>query len=174
MNHHNQVFIVIGLAVAFAALFFLLLLVVRKKQLIIKAEYDERQVAARGKAFRAGFFAMVLYFGVLMVVSIFGLELTVKYTVPVIFGGIIFGTAVFAVMAVIHDAYFQLHEKKSQQYTLILMTVANIASGLTNYFSEESSVVFFLNFLCAGLGIVILAASLLHQKKAAGYTEDTE
>ena len=89
--------------------------------------------------------------------------------------GIIFGIGVFAVMAIKNDAYLKLHEKRSTQLTvLILVTVVNAVSGIVNFINDAKSGSFLMNALCAVLGIVILAAILLHQKNEAGNAEGVE
>lgn len=92
MNTFNQILSVIGCAAAFLIFFLFLFFITRKKKNDKNAEYDERQIAARGKAFRAGFFSMMLYFAWFMVVSTFEFELISRYNVPIIFAGIVFGT----------------------------------------------------------------------------------
>lgn len=175
MNTFNQILSVIGCAVAFLIFFLFLFFITRKKKNDKNAEYDERQIAARGKAFRAGFFSMMLYFAWFMVVSTFEFELISRYNVPIIFAGIVFGTGVFAVMAIKNDAYLKLHEKRSTQLTvLILITVVNAVSGIVNFINDAKSGVFLMNALCALLGIVILAAILIHQKKMSGNEENAE
>ena len=175
MNNFNQILGVIGCAAAFLVFFLFLFFITRKKKNNKNAEYDERQIAARGKAFRAGFFSMMLYFAWFMVVSTFELELINRYNVYFIFAGIVFGTVVFAVMAIKNDAYLKLHEKRSTQLTvLILVTVVNAVSGIVNFINDAKSGAFLMNALCALLGIVILAAILIHQKKISGNEEDAE
>lgn len=175
MNTLNQILSVIGCAAAFLVFFLFLFFITKKKKNNKNAEYDERQIAARGKAFRAGFFSMMLYFAWFMVVSTFEFELISRYNVPIIFAGIVFGTGVFAVMAIKNDAYLKLHEKRSTQLTvLILVTVVNAVSGIVNFINDAKSGSFLMNALCAVLGIVILAAILLHQKNEAGNAEGVE
>lgn len=118
---------------------------------------------------------MMLYFAWFMVVSTFEFELISRYNVPIIFAGIVFGTGVFAVMAIKNDAYLKLHEKRSTQLTvLILVTVVNAVSGIVSFINDAKSGVFLMNALCALLGIVILAAILIHQKKMSGNEENAE
>jgi len=176
MNTFNQILSVIGCAAAFLVFFLFLFFITRKKKNNKNAEYDERQIAARGKAFRAGFFSMMLYFAWFMVVSTFELELINRYNVYFIFAGIVFGTGVFAVIAIKNDAYLKLNTKVGTQLkVMVLITVVNIASGIVNYvYGDAKSGAFLMNALCALLSIVILAAILIHQKKISGNEEDAE
>ena len=176
MNTFNQILSVIGCAAAFLVFFLFLFFITRKKKNNKNAEYDERQIAARGKAFRAGFFSMMLYFAWFMVVSTFEFELISRYNVYIIFAGIVFGIGVFAVMAIKNDAYLKLNTKVGTQLkVMVLITVVNIASGIVNYvYGDAKSGAFLMNALCALLSIVILAAILIHQKKISGNEEDAE
>ena len=163
----------IGCAAALLVLsLFLLYVISRKKR---DDEYDERQVAARGKAFQAGFFALMLYLVWFMIVNTFEIELLNRYSTVVIFTGIVFGTGVFAVAAIRNDAFLKFNEKKSTQLTvMVLLTVCNAVIAVVNYRSDAESGVFLMNALCAVLGAVILIAILIHQKKGSGYEEKAE
>ncbi|MCF0106637.1 MAG: hypothetical protein HUJ53_07745 [Holdemanella sp.] len=130
-------------------------------------KYDERQLAARGKAYKAGYLALMLYFGLLTAAYVAEIDIPDKYNIPILFGGICFGLGVFCVVAINNDAYIALNEKRgSQMTTLILLTVANILIAAANIIINNKSGIWITNIFVALLGFIILAAILIRQKKA--------
>ena len=74
-------------------------------------QYDERQIAARGEAFRAGFIVLAVYETVYALLSGLGVRYADEMAGPLV--GIILSAAVFAVFAIARDAYDALGQKKT-------------------------------------------------------------
>ena len=130
-----------------------------------RARYDERQQLARGKAFRAGFFTVLIYEVLYAFGDLMGLRWTVLFTGVMI--GLFLGTAVFGVVAICKDAYLSLNEKPQGWLVLwgiiILATGACVAALIVHRELVQDGVLTanWLNALCGGLFVVILIAQLL-------------
>ena len=109
--------IVTGIVVA--VLLVILMAVLFRKQGGVgfgRAKYDERQLLARGKAYRAGFFTVLIY----ELLYAFGDLMELRWTVPFtgVMIGLFLGIAVFGVVAICQDAYLSLNEKPRGWYPL--------------------------------------------------------
>lgn len=76
---------------------------------IRKNSYDERQMLARGKAYKYAFFTLIFYMMVVSLISEFnGISLFMSFCG--IWIGICLSIAVFAVICIVEDAYMSLYE----------------------------------------------------------------
>ncbi len=122
------------------------------------SEYDERQNAARGKAYRDGFWAMA-------VASVLCAALTELLPLPVAASSIILiscflGLGVFVVSCIMRDAYIGLHDNVSRWLVIIVAAGGlNLWLGLGLWpFTLEDRGPRWLNLFCALLMAVVLAA----------------
>lgn len=163
--------IVVGIVVT--VLLVVLLAVVFRKQGGMgfgRAKYDERQKLARGKAFQAGFFTVLIYEVLYAFGDLMGLRWTVHFTGVMI--GLFLGVAVFGVAAVCQDAYLSLNEKP--QGWLALWGIIILANGACVFSEAVDGELIrdgmltenWLNGLCVALFAVILVAQLLHTARA--------
>lgn len=135
-----------------------------------RAKYDERQQLARGKAFRAGFFTVLIYEVIYALGDLLGLRWTIPFTGVMI--GLFLGTAVFGVVAVCQDAYLSLNEKPQGWLVLwgiiILSNGVCVADQIVHRELVQNGLLTanWLNALCGGLFVVILVAQLLHSARA--------
>lgn len=138
-------------------------------------KYDERQIAARGKAFQAGFFTILISGAA---VSIW--EFLAEASLP---GGAYvwhmcslgLGICVFAVTAIFQDAYVGIYDKPARFIRMgIFFIIAMCLSGFANLTlaRSESHVVAILNLAVAVMWVIIIAAMLIRQKMRA--SEDAE
>lgn len=135
-----------------------------------RAKYDERQLLARGKAYRAGFFTVLIY----ELLYAFGDLMELRWTVPFtgVMIGLFLGIAVFGVVAICQDAYLSLNEKPRGWYPLwgiiILANGACVASQAVHQELIQDGMLTtnWLNALCCGLFVVILVAQLLHSVRS--------
>ena len=150
----------IGLAVGFAVV--LVTVVLIKKKAMKGSEYDERQVAARGRAFRGGFVTFVLAEVVVFVIEIFTGEPLV-IGVPGILGMLIclLAALVFVEVSIFSDAYFTPNKPMPKAW-YVIMTLLGI-SFIVKFFIDNDDWYRIMN-LAAGLFIVIIMASLLVKK----------
>ena len=135
-----------------------------------KIEYDERQLLARGKAYKAGFFVTMIYCLLFAALSV--TELPFFQSVTGMLIGVFLGIAVFAVTAIHNDAYLGLNENKRSFLILgIVVAVANLLTGVLNGMDGELFVDGQLTFDCLNLMVgilfvVIIAALLIHDCQA--------
>lgn len=82
-----------------------------------RIKYDERQLAARGDAYKTAFFTGMVYFVAVALVDV--LEVKWAELSVVMFIGLFLITCVFATVALFKDAYF-IDSRKSTFYPLII------------------------------------------------------
>ncbi len=85
--------------------------------------YDERQIAAQGKAAKAAYYTGMAYAAVCALADAL-LRPTWLTVAPVMFVGVILTTGVYAVFCVLHDAYFNLSDSPRRTMILWLMLTA--------------------------------------------------
>ncbi|MBP5605619.1 MAG: hypothetical protein J6X60_08770 [Ruminiclostridium sp.] len=86
-------------------------------------EYDERQIAARGKGYKVGFFTALIGFVVLILFDVAEIQLPLVETARyIILFFISIGT--FVVYCIMNDAYIGLHTKCRSNIVLWLIIVA--------------------------------------------------
>ncbi|MBO4319147.1 MAG: hypothetical protein J5857_01605 [Treponema sp.] len=150
----------IGLVVGLAVVLVTVVLIKRKG--MKGSEYDERQIAARGRAFRGGFITFVLAEVVVFIIEIFTGEPLV-IGVPGILGMLIclLASLVFVEVSIFSDAYFTPNKSMPKAW-YVIMTVLGI-SFIVKFFLDNDDWYRIMN-LAAGIFIVIIMASLLVKK----------
>lgn len=128
MNTLNQILSVIGCAAAFLVFFLFLFFITRKNNK--NAEYDERQIAAQGAAYKAAFWTMLVYYMLYAIIS-GAAEIVWCDQYLGIFLGVIVGVTVFALICVFRDAYF--HPDQSSASAIILINVICISQGIIGF-----------------------------------------
>lgn len=149
---------------AFVGLFFLIRALRKKAG---DCEYDERQMAGRGKAFRAGFFTMLIAGSVCACLDLCGLLPGSAF--PWSMGALLLGVAVFAVTAIHYDAYIGFKAKPRRYYIIGACVIAiMICNGILNIRSADPDKVAFgiLDFQVAAIWVVIVIALLAHQARS--------
>lgn len=135
-----------------------------------RGKYDERQKLARGRAFRAGFIAVLCYEALYGFADLMGLRWCVNFTGILI--GLFLGLAVFAVTAIVQDAYLAINERMNNWLILCGAVVFANGSCVLNQAVHGELVrdgmltENWLNGLCAALFVVILCAQLIHNARA--------
>lgn len=146
------------------------------------AEYDERQVAARGLCYQKAFFTlliMLLVFAILT--AIFESSPLLQGMFPIMFIAFT-GIAVFVCTAIMNDAYFHVGDAQGLSLWLSLgMAVMNTAIGISHIIEGD-----FLddagrfgpgaiNMMCGLLFVAVLIALLAKkQKDAKAETEEDD
>ena len=134
-----------------------------------KVEYDERQLLARGKAYKAGFFVTLLYCLLFAALSV--TEIPFFQSVTGMLLGVFLGIAVFAVTAIRNDAYLGLNENKRSFLILgcvvaVADLVIGVCNGLDGTLMENGQLTFdCLNLMVGVLFTVIVAALLIHDRQ---------
>lgn len=135
-----------------------------------RGKYDERQKLARGRAFRAGFIAVLCYEALYGFADLMGLRWCVNFTGILI--GLFLGLAVFAVTAIVQDAYLAFNERMNNWLILCGAVVFANGSCVLNQavhgelIRDGMLTENWLNGLCAALFVVILCAQLIHNARA--------
>lgn len=168
-----------GIAVGFGVviiLFIIILFALRKKN--PKPEYDEMQIAARGKAFKSGFFSLLIANMLCMGIStaeISWLPVFFIFTV-----GSLAGITVFIISAIKNDAYFGLNEnRRSSSIFIGAMGLLNLVIGVVNIslrgvLKDGELNMAFLNIMVFVLSVVILLAALIHGRKSSALENERD
>ena len=165
---------VLGMAVALA-LAVVIGLIIRKRR-GGKHEYDERQKAAQGKAYKQAYYTLLIY---LVLYGLFDLYTGIRwcdlYTGAFI--GVCLSVLVFALVCIREDAYISFREKSRSVYLILgLIAAANLVSpllgiGTPGYLVEDGMLtVRSVNLFIGVMMIIILRAmgvqTLVEKRKA--------
>lgn len=136
-----------------------------------KAEFDERQQLARGKAYKAGFYTLLVGLLAVYLVPIFT-EWQPKDTALLPFAAICVGVTVFACVAVANDAYLGIRQNpRAMLLVLGFVVVGNLTAGISAMgsegFADGLTVENSMNFIIAAMGLIILAALAIRLRLAA-------
>ena len=140
-------------------------------------KYDERQVAARGKAYRAGFVAFVM-----CELAVFFVELFTEQPLVLFAPGslqifiLFFALLVFIEYAIFSDAYYNVGEKFNIKWCIIMMLLGTVY--IIQFFRSEDDW-FRVYTLAAGIFIVIVITSIIikqaiNKKRDAALEEDDD
>lgn len=97
-----------------------------------KESYDERQMIARGQAYKTAFFTLMFYMCIVSFISEFsGNPLLMSFTG--IWIGVCLSIIVFAIVCIIKDAYMSLYENAKGIIMMFLVVgISNIVIGILN------------------------------------------
>jgi hypothetical protein len=164
---------VIEIVLTVVLLIYLLANLIRGKYSVFdeKARFDERQLVARGKAFQAGFYAMLLGGGA----GICG-QVIWPDAIPSLAwqcGALLLGVGVFFLTAICKDAYLGLHSVPVRWMVLFFVVggMSLLRGGMNLYYGEEV----WLGWLELAFAVLFLAvalALLLHQRHVEGDWDD--
>lgn len=146
----------------------ILTVVAKRRGKCANAQFDERQVVARGRAYRYAFFTVLFY---LLAWGLFELAADVRLwdTYTGCFLGVFLSVTVFAVMAILNDAYFAVNEKPAIYLGIFaLVTVLNLGIGAWNLATGGAPIVehgmltyHSVNLLVGGMFLVILIVAAI-------------
>lgn len=136
-----------------------------------KAEFDERQQLARGKAYKAGFYTLLVGLLAVYLIPIFT-EWQPKDTALLPFSVICVGVTVFACVAVANDAYLGIRQNpRAMLLVLGIVVVGNLTAGFSVMesvgFADGLAVENSMNFIIAAMGLIILVALAIRLRMAA-------
>ena len=136
-----------------------------------KAEFDERQQLARGKAYKAGFYTLLVGLLAVHLIPIFT-EWQPKDTALLPFAVICVGVTVFACVAVANDAYLGIRQNpRAMLLVLGIVVVGNLTAGFSVMesvgFADGLAVENSMNFIIAAMGLILLAALAIRLRMAA-------
>lgn len=137
-----------------------------------KQQYDERQMVGRGKAYQAGFTTMALAVAAVNLLD----WIDALPGVPFVWncGALLLGIGVFAVVAVLNDAYISMTQSPKQITTSgTLFIIAMSLQAFSNFMSDrpESRVFGYLNVMIVIVWAAILIAMAIRKR---AHQEDEE
>ncbi len=173
---HLLVFTIIFVAIAllFGLLFG------RKSGKAVK--YDERQLLAQGKAFKAGFFSLMSLLCVYVVYNAFSENMILRAPEG-IFLCICASVLIFAVICIANDAYVALNESNRARTAILgFVGLCNLFLGIDRIadgtiMEDGAFSVSVLNLAVGVMGVVITLALIIRsaqQKKAAALEESDD
>ena len=96
-------------------------------------KYDERQQAARGKAFTLAYTTLMIYLAVWMILNSLEIPFFAMHTSVLV--GVLISVAVFAGYSIFTDAYFRASDKPTSWIALIgAISLMNLGIGMWNLF----------------------------------------
>ena len=136
-----------------------------------KAEFDERQQLARGKAYKAGFYTLLVGLLAVYLIPIFT-EWQPKDTALLPFAVICIGVTVFACVAVANDAYLGIRQNpRTMLLVMGVVVVCNLLAGFSVMrsadFPNGITVQNSMNLIIAAMGLIILTALMVRLRMAA-------
>lgn len=131
-----------------------------KNGLYDKCELDERQILARGTAYKVGFYTMLTWNALGYVLHSMNM-LKDKWMGEVCFLGLLMGVMVYAIVCIIKDAYLGTAKNPGKVLLgLVIIGVINLGLGISNCLhalqAEDASYSFRYNLIC---GIMLLTVA---------------
>ncbi len=138
----------------------IIIIVVLKNSEKKKADYDERQMLARFKAYRAALWVLVAYYFIEGIVEEVGLKWASPLVAAVI--GICFALGIFVVCCIFTDAYFSANESpKSLIWLFSFLALTNAGNACLNYFWGDGFITDgVLNYHCLNIVVVLLYVAI--------------
>lgn len=145
------IFVVIAISIIFA-------LIAKKKNNKKPAEYDERQILARGSAFSTAFFTSMIYMIVCAMLDILEVKWA-EFSVQM-FLGLFLSATVFASICILKDAYFTDRSKRMPFIVIFLLViVSNLFALIMNIIDGESMLtngILNTNIINAGASVMFI------------------
>ena len=114
----------------------LLILLIQKMTGQTKNKFDERQIAARGEAYKWGFFSLMIYEALYTMLLVLGIRFADEPTGPIL--GIFIGIAVFGAVAAAKDAYTALDETPRSRFLWPILGVLWLVIGIMKVLGGEA------------------------------------
>ena len=145
-------------------------------------KYDERQILEQGKAFKIGFFTMMIIFEVLILINLCGfstlIDSTVFYQIA-----IFIGLLAYVVYCIWTESYFAINEKTNRVIiAFAIIAIVNLIIGILNMIAGQIVVdgrITFkaINPVCALVFLIIFGVMLVKRivnSKKSSSDEDEE
>lgn len=143
----------------------IVILKVTKKDGSIKCRYDERQEKVRGRGFKYGFFALLIYNCVVALIIVVVDSCEGKRYVDdatLMLFGILFGVFIYASYCIWNEAYFSLNENRGRVFiafaVIALVNFIIAAVNIMNGTMMKNGVLTFqcMNLLCGIMLVLII------------------
>lgn len=150
--------VLVGIVIVLFAFCFTMIFL-KKKGLIKKECYDERQEREKGKGYKLGFFVALIYYLLLMVVQLSGLEIDNGFFT---FLGICLSVGAFAIYCIIKNAYFGYNQPpKGINVLLFVIMLINLFPCIMSFIEKEDLRTTRINLVCVLLLLSVIVASLI-------------
>lgn len=155
----------------------LLILLIRKITGREGSKFDERQIAARGVAYKWGFFSMMICEAAYVLLLALEIRFADEMTGPIL--GIFVGVGVFGAVAAAKDAYTALDETPRSRFLWPVLGVMWLFIGIMKVIGGEAvrDGVLTIDSMQLFLGVVFLvigAVDLIHNRGNRGSDGDEE
>jgi len=142
-------YILVGIFIA--VIIVLIAIVAKKTDGRLKGQYDERQIAVQGKAYKMAFFTGLGYTAIIWALDITEVKIPMDMNVVALLG-ILISTGVFATHSILEDAYVALNDSRKRTIIILgFIGVFNLVLGVINLFSREMFTYGKLNFRSSNL-----------------------
>ena len=134
--HNMTGFLGAAVGVAIAVVIWVVVVSLRKERSGDAPQFDERQLAARARAYSSAFFTLLGYLAVVVLDSVAEVHGCDLYTAC--FLGMMLALDVFAVAAIRSDAYFGIHERPVASIVLFaFVAVLNLGVAIARFATGE-------------------------------------
>lgn len=141
----------------------------KKRAFSEKVLYDERQLLARGCAYKAGFYSLMIYLIGIIILE----QMKLGYTfvsANSLWLGIVISIGIFAIVCILKDAYMSMYENSKMVFGFLVgMGIFNVFIGVTNY--HEKNTTGFTN-LSVGIMMLIVCSVFYIKKMHDKYDEE--
>ena len=166
-----------GIGVLAGAAAVLLILLIMKLMGKEGSRFDERQVAARGVAYKWGFFTLMIYEAAYAVLNTMNIRFADETMGPVI--GIFLGVAVFGAVAAAKDAYVAVNEKPGAAWIWGIVGLLWTAIGIMKFIGGEGIengllTADSMQLFMGGAFLVVIATYLIRRLTGRGDGESEE
>lgn len=162
-----------GAAIVLGLLFFAIMqLMQSRKGDCEKIKFDERQVVARGKAFQAGFFALLGCVALAACLEVAEVPWLAHGMGPIL--AILIGVSVFALVAIHKDAYMGLNQNPRKALVGFgLIMLVNLICGVTNLSMGGDNIwQGRINLAVTSMMLLVIAAQGIHLLRLRKEQED--
>lgn len=152
---HNGMFIGIFIAIVIS------IIVWKRLKKTKKPYYDERQELIRGRAYKNGFYAMIIWIGISMFAEfLFDRTIFDRGSFAII--TVLVGIGVNVVYSILHDSYFYVNmNRKKYILLLIIVTLINLASSIVMIISGGIVVDGVVTYKATNIFVTIFLAVVL-------------
>ena len=155
----------------------LLFLLIQKLNGKTKNKFDERQIAARGVAYKWGFFSLMIYEGLYAMLLALGIRFADETTGPIL--GIFLGVTVFGAVAAAKDAYTALDETPRSRILWPILGVLWLFIGIMRVIDGKAVrdgllTIDSMQLFLGAAFLVIGAVELIHSLKNRGSDGEAE
>ncbi|MDD6327544.1 MAG: hypothetical protein PUA62_03735 [Lachnospiraceae bacterium] len=139
-----------------------------------KEMYDERQLLARGAAYKAGYYSLIFY--LLLVILINNADKNTNYITDLtLVIGVCISIGVFAVVCIIKDAYMSLYENAKRSILIMLILgFINIGLGVSGVLEGATEKKQYIMNFTAGIVILISCIVFIIKRLSDKDKEDEE